>query len=61
MKTRVGDSHYQAMYTTFLKGYIVSVQVEAPTAERLNEIMQTKVSFKKPDSNPRGSTPIVRN
>jgi hypothetical protein len=60
MKTRVGDSHYQGMYTTFLKGYIVSVQVEAPTAERLNEIMQTKVSFKNPDSNTRGSTPVVR-
>jgi len=36
------------MHTTFLKGYIVSLQVEAPSLERLKEIVLKMVSFKNP-------------
>ena len=40
-----GD-HYQGMYTTFLNGYIVSLQVEAASAERLPQIVRGMASFK---------------
>ena len=43
-----GQPHYQGMYTAFLKGYIVSLQVEAPSLERLQEIVLKMVNFKKP-------------
>ncbi len=49
MKTTGQDRpHYQGMYTTFLRGYIVSLQVEAPSQERLKEIVQTMVNFQHP-------------
>jgi hypothetical protein len=43
-----GQPHYQGMYTAFLKGYIVSLQVEAPSLERLQEIVLKTVNFKNP-------------
>jgi hypothetical protein len=49
MKTEgQGRPHYQGMYTTFLKGYIPSLQVEAPSLERLKEIIRTMVNFTNP-------------
>jgi len=36
------------MYTTFLKGHIVSLQGEAPSPERLKEIVLKMVIFKNP-------------
>lgn len=44
--TEQGRTHYQAVYTTFLNGYILSLQVEAPTPERLNQIVLSMVKFK---------------
>jgi hypothetical protein len=44
--TEQGRIHYQGMYTTFLNGYIFSLQVEAPTPERLNQIVLSMVKFK---------------
>jgi hypothetical protein len=43
-----GQAHYQGMYTAFLKGYVVSLQVEAPSLERLQEIVLKMVNFKNP-------------
>ena len=42
-----GPVHFQGMYTTFLNGYIVSLQVEAPSQSRLKEIL-AMVTFKAP-------------
>ena len=43
-----GRTHYQGMYTTFLNGYILSLQVTAPTERRLEEIVRM-VKFTTPD------------
>jgi hypothetical protein len=43
--TEQGRIRYQGMYTTFLKGYILSLQVEAPTTERLEQIVLSMVKF----------------
>jgi hypothetical protein len=49
MKTTEGGlAHYQGLYTTFLNGYILSLQVEAPSQERLKQIVLSMVSFKVP-------------
>ena len=37
--------HYQGMYTAFLKGYILTLQIEAPSPERLTQIVQSTVHF----------------
>ena len=42
-----GLAHFQGMYTAFLNGYIVSLQVEAPSQVRLKEIL-AMVTFKSP-------------
>ncbi|MBZ5652222.1 MAG: hypothetical protein LAO18_17270 [Acidobacteriia bacterium] len=42
-----GLAHFQGMYTTFLNGYIVSLQVEAPSQARVKEIL-AMVTFKSP-------------
>jgi hypothetical protein len=44
--TGQGQTHYQGMYTTFLNGYILSIQVNAPTPERLQQIVLSMVKFK---------------
>jgi hypothetical protein len=41
-----GRNHYQGMYTTFLNGYILSIQIQASTPERLNQIVLSMVKFK---------------
>jgi hypothetical protein len=41
-----GQPHYQGMYGAFLRGYIVSLQVEAPSLARLQEIVLKMVNFK---------------
>ena len=47
MKTAEGGlEHYQGMHSTFLNGYILSLQVEAPSQERLRQIALSMVSFK---------------
>jgi hypothetical protein len=46
--TQQGLMHYQGMYTTFLNGYILSLQVEAPSPERLRQIVLSMVQFKAP-------------
>jgi uridylate kinase len=44
--TEQGQTHYQGIYTTFLNGYILSIQVEAPTPERLQQIVLSMVKIK---------------
>jgi hypothetical protein len=44
--TGQAQTHYQGIYTTFLNGYILSIQIEAPTSERLNQIVLSTVKFK---------------
>ena len=46
--TEQGQTHYQGMYTTFLNGYILSLQVEAATPERLKQIVLSMVKFNVP-------------
>lgn len=46
MKTRDSNPHFQTMYTSFFKGYILSIQVEAPSAERAQQIVDTMITFK---------------
>jgi len=46
MKTRDSKPHFQAMYSSFLKGYIFSVQIEAPSVERAQQIVDTLITFK---------------
>jgi hypothetical protein len=46
MKTRDARPHFQGVYTTFLHGYIVSLQVEAPSPERMGQIVKTMVVFR---------------
>ena len=46
MKTRDARPHFQGVYTTFLHGYIVSLQVEAPSPERMGQIVKTIVVFR---------------
>ncbi len=38
--------HYQGIYSTFLKGYMISLQVEATSPERLRQIILSAVDFK---------------
>ncbi len=42
-----GPAHFQGMCTTFLNGYIVSLQVEAPSQARMKDIL-AMVTFKAP-------------
>lgn len=46
--TEEGGTHYQGMYTTFLNGYILSIQVQAASPERLKQIVLSMVSFNVP-------------
>ena len=39
-------AHYRGLYTTFLNGYILSLDVSATSPERLTEIVQNMVHFK---------------
>lgn len=41
-----GLVHYQGMYTTFLNGYALSLEVQAPTPSRLKEIVESMVKVK---------------
>jgi hypothetical protein len=43
--TDQGRTHYRGMYTTCLNGYILSLQVEARSPERLKQIVLTMVKF----------------
>jgi len=39
-------AHYRAIYSTFLKGYIVSLDVSAATPEKLDRVVASAVRFK---------------
>jgi len=40
-----GSSHYRAIYTTFLKGYILSLDVSAATPEKIARVVTRAVKF----------------
>jgi hypothetical protein len=40
-----GSSHYRAIYTTFLNGYILSLDVSAATPEKIAQVMTRAVKF----------------
>jgi hypothetical protein len=40
-----GNSHYRAIYTTFLNGYIVSTDVSAATPEKIAQVVTRAVKF----------------
>ena len=40
-----GSSHYRAIYTTFLNGYILSLDVSAATPEKIAQLVSTAVKF----------------
>jgi hypothetical protein len=40
-----GRKYYRGIYTTFSRGYIVSLDVEAPSQERLNELVTKLIKF----------------
>ena len=40
-----GSSHYRAIYTTFLNGYIVSLDVSAATPEKIAQLVTIAVKF----------------
>ncbi len=42
-----GRTHYQGIYSTFLKGYMISLQVEATSPERLQQVILSVVDFKR--------------
>ena len=46
MKTQDARPHFQGMYATFLNGYILSIQIEAASPERVKQIVETMVVFK---------------
>ena len=41
-----GRSHYRAIYTTFLNGYILSLDVSASTPEKIAQVVTRAVKFK---------------
>jgi hypothetical protein len=41
-----GHVHYRAIYTTFLKGYILSLDVSAATPEKIEQLVAKAVQFK---------------
>lgn len=43
-----GRKYYRGIYTTFRKGYILTFDVEAPSEEKLNELVTTAVKFEVP-------------
>jgi hypothetical protein len=45
--TAEGHTHYRGLYTTFLNGYILSLDVAAASPERLMKIVQIAVRLKK--------------
>ena len=42
-------THYQGIYTTFLKGYILSLDVSAATPEKVDQLVTKAVRFKTHD------------
>jgi hypothetical protein len=44
--TDEGQGHHRGLYTTFLNGYILSLDVTAVSPERVNKIAQGMVHFK---------------
>ena len=40
-----GKNYYRGFYTTFRKGYILTFDVEAPSPEKLSELVTTLVKF----------------
>jgi hypothetical protein len=40
-----GSSHYRAIYTTFLNGYILSLDVSAATPEKIAQVVTRAVKF----------------
>jgi hypothetical protein len=47
--TEQGRTHYRGMYTTFLNGYILSIDVTAASQERMKQIVLDTVHFKPAD------------
>jgi len=41
-----GSSHYRGIYTTFLNGYILSLDVSAATPEKIAQLVTAAVKFK---------------
>jgi len=41
-----GHVHYRAIYTTLLKGYILSLDVSAATPEKIEQLVAKAVQFK---------------